>query len=153
MAGLRAGGYRTCGAFLARARQMHLLQMGKTVDDSVEYWCKEYLRSAERGRGAAALKDGFDFAKIMELDYKTSCLGKLMGLYCEGIAALNPRALLLGGVWWRTRSIELQNTKMLPHTFPRNGNARPVASSNLQNRSHGWGGLQIGAVHLPCRRH
>jgi hypothetical protein len=47
----------------------------------------------------------------MELDYKTSCLGKLMGFYCEGIAALSPRALLLGGVWWLTRAIELQNTK------------------------------------------
>jgi len=79
LAGLRAGGYRTSGAFLARAKQMHLLHVGKPVDEAVDFWCKEYLRSADSGRGAAALKDGFEFTKNMEIDFGTSCLGKLMG--------------------------------------------------------------------------
>jgi len=97
LAGLRAGGYRSVAAFLARAKQMHLLHVGAHVDVAVESWCTEYMRSAERGKGASALKDALDFTKIMEIDLRHSCLGKMMGFHCEGVAAVNPRALVIGG--------------------------------------------------------
>ena len=77
---------------------MHLQHVGSHVDGAVAFWCKEYMRSAERGKGASALKDSFDSTKILDIPLRQSCLGKRMGFLCEEVAAVHPRALVIVSV-------------------------------------------------------
>ena len=64
IAGLRQGGYRSVSAFVARAKQIHLMEIGSPICERTEFWIKEFIRSAERGKGPSALKNAFPFEAL-----------------------------------------------------------------------------------------